>query len=738
MGGSGGGVTREAWMVTRPGAETYSLSWGYCLGLFAIERAIGPFGVVIVKTAMVMATFAIMASLARRRLRAGADVEGRAGTVAVAMAVLLGALVASQRLVVRPEVVVYLLLAACLWIVDTAGTRRTRWIWALPLLQLVWVNVHSTFVIGLGIVASWVGLAAVIAAVARFRGTQTTGQPDALARWTTSWSGGSGALLLGIAASMVSPYIDRVWAVPHRRLLAILPDASWRAGVLATAIATIVLLAVAFALAGPAGRWWRTRGEAPRRLLRAVRMPFILALVIAGWVALSLLTGQPGVGSRTRGSGADIERQAITELASPWWGPVSGSLTAVWWYRVLAVGVVVAMVAHWKHWTATRRESLWLLVTVAALALSSLAVRGLGMFGVVAVPVIARTLQDVFTRLRRTSPGRAIVVRAGAATVVALGSYYACLIITDRFWVFQGDSGRFGCSIDDRSIPVRAADLLVAIQDRGLRVRPFNSERTGSYLISRGLKVFIDSRAVGNVLPEYLAILGDPALFHAAAVRHRLNVALVDVDNLRLLIHVSGLEQWRMVHFDEQVAVFVRGEFAADLPSLIPEQAQERLLAQMRAALGPRRSADEPLHTPRLWERASFIGRHVSCAWALWSLGAPRAARGLLEDASILDPRRFDEWVLLGQAREVDGDLAGAAGAYDEAIHRAGGASTADWMTLCLSASVELRRGEPARAEARARQAAAIAPDRDEPRTIGLAAARAAGDPEAIAWWQSR
>lgn len=61
---------------------------------------------------------------------------------------------------VRPQLAGFCLLAVELLILECGRTRDRRWIWALPPLFAFWVNVHSTFALGLAVlamscVASW-------------------------------------------------------------------------------------------------------------------------------------------------------------------------------------------------------------------------------------------------------------------------------------------------------------------------------------------------------------------------------------------------------------------------------------------------------------------------------------------------------------------------------------------------------------------------------------------------------
>lgn len=62
---------------------------------------------------------------------------------------------------VRPQVFSFPLFAVCLWILyEYRDARRDR-LWLLPLLMLLWVNLHGAFVVGLGLVALFLACEAI-------------------------------------------------------------------------------------------------------------------------------------------------------------------------------------------------------------------------------------------------------------------------------------------------------------------------------------------------------------------------------------------------------------------------------------------------------------------------------------------------------------------------------------------------------------------------------------------------
>lgn len=124
-----------------PGREWVEPRWLYCLGL---AETCDRFGV---GAAVVAAALASIGAFAPVALAAPA---GRRAPPAIAAAVLtLAVLTARPRLTVRPEIVSYVGLALVYGIIERYRSRGGgRILLALPLVQVVWVNAHTLFVLG--------------------------------------------------------------------------------------------------------------------------------------------------------------------------------------------------------------------------------------------------------------------------------------------------------------------------------------------------------------------------------------------------------------------------------------------------------------------------------------------------------------------------------------------------------------------------------------------------------------
>ncbi|MDE2000990.1 MAG: hypothetical protein KGI60_00295 [Patescibacteria group bacterium] len=125
---------------TDPGFTTVNHHWGTGLIFYAVHQ-LGGFGALSILFILIsLATFLIFFLIAAR--------EGGYG-IAVPVAALVIPLIA-ERVEVRPEGFSYLFAAIFLWVLWNYHRHRirARWLFALPLLQVLWVNMHIYFFLG--------------------------------------------------------------------------------------------------------------------------------------------------------------------------------------------------------------------------------------------------------------------------------------------------------------------------------------------------------------------------------------------------------------------------------------------------------------------------------------------------------------------------------------------------------------------------------------------------------------
>jgi len=139
-----GAVPRvDPYTYTVPDARWIDMHWTFQLALHSLYQLGGHQAVRIGKGVCVLALLAVLGAVGWRRSRA-----------AVSALALGGMLVASaDRLIERPELVSFLLLAILLALLHRHGERRDRWVFAIIPVQLLWANLHGLFFVGIAVCA---------------------------------------------------------------------------------------------------------------------------------------------------------------------------------------------------------------------------------------------------------------------------------------------------------------------------------------------------------------------------------------------------------------------------------------------------------------------------------------------------------------------------------------------------------------------------------------------------------
>lgn len=188
---------------TAHGNEWIEVRWVYCVLCYAVWSAGGAALLILGHAAILAAGFVVLMAPYYRLAcsAAGCAVLG------------LGIAAALPRLVARPEAATYLLVAVFLIVLDAtlrrgeATARLGRAVWTLPLLQVVWCNTHTMFM--LGPVLAWLAAGCAAARwvwhglIHRERGVSAQ---SAAARTTGLLTA---VALLTTAACWVNPYFHR-------------------------------------------------------------------------------------------------------------------------------------------------------------------------------------------------------------------------------------------------------------------------------------------------------------------------------------------------------------------------------------------------------------------------------------------------------------------------------------------------------------------------------------------------
>jgi hypothetical protein len=134
--GSGRVPTENLLSFTYPHARDVNLAWLFQVVLALVHRAAGIPGTVLLKTAFVLGTWAILFRVAVRR---------GAAPVLAAFFLALAAWAAEPRFVERPHLVTFLGLALLLLAVERAEAGKPRMLWLMAPAGLVWANGNSCY-----------------------------------------------------------------------------------------------------------------------------------------------------------------------------------------------------------------------------------------------------------------------------------------------------------------------------------------------------------------------------------------------------------------------------------------------------------------------------------------------------------------------------------------------------------------------------------------------------------------
>jgi hypothetical protein len=133
----------DPYTFTAPGARWVDIHWLHQLGLYELFSLGGHAAVVAAKLVLVLAWVGLLAPIGRRRARPAVSVA--------ALGLML--VVSANRIMPRPELPTFALLAAVLLLLDRFERTGGRAVYGIVAIQLVWVNLHGLFAIGIALCA---------------------------------------------------------------------------------------------------------------------------------------------------------------------------------------------------------------------------------------------------------------------------------------------------------------------------------------------------------------------------------------------------------------------------------------------------------------------------------------------------------------------------------------------------------------------------------------------------------
>ncbi len=601
-------------------------------------------------------------------------------------------LVMSSRFDPRPEIASLLLMAAFLAVLFRAD-RSPRWFWLLPVLQVIWVNVHSLFVLGPIIVGCYLADRLARSLLG------TLPAPRSL-NW---WKHAAPACLLLLPACWLNPYGWRgVWfpaelfgkiAAPSNPYKAYVAEFMSLASMvqrqgLATAAANLYLRMATFLLlvlpwsilvpavweqAGPETRrrdrfWWALfLGGVTACALGAVGLPArdipgVLADVgrysPLGFLLLGVLSipfvarasrFSPmllGLGVLAMAGWCDFLRGHLYGTDVAWskaWGPAVGPVAGI-------LGAIVAMMA-----IVAGARPFFILLSVAFGMLGLMACRNLNLFGLAAGAVMTLNLGSWADALgAEATRHRAAGTRVATASLIVLLLVWLAAIPTDRFYELSGELRQFGWRERRFGYAHDAARFAgqPGMPDRAL---VYDIGQTGVYLYHNGpqRKLFMDSRLEVPSLATFREYIGVEQWLQQGDARwveavRRMGNPLILVgheENTDAVATLIAHPRWRCLYFDAVAAVFLHEGSVRQAASFPPVDFFTRFLENAAGPVGDPGAA--LVQAKHLSEIGSHLSRRPGSRWEdrapILLLGASHARKAV----SALG-RSAQAWTILG------------------------------------------------------------------------------------------
>lgn len=132
-------IWRDPFSFTRFGDPFVPFEYGSQILYALVYRAAGLPGITVLAGCLIGATYALMA---RMLLRRGVD------PLLVFLATAAGAILGFPHWMARPHLFSWVAIVLCLSLVEPA---RRRYLWAVPLLFLLWANIHGGWLYGVAL-----------------------------------------------------------------------------------------------------------------------------------------------------------------------------------------------------------------------------------------------------------------------------------------------------------------------------------------------------------------------------------------------------------------------------------------------------------------------------------------------------------------------------------------------------------------------------------------------------------
>jgi hypothetical protein len=255
--------TYDFFSFSKPGGEWFAWEWIWDAAFAGLQRVGGMAAVLFVSTLVICLSCALLYGITKDKSH---------NSIVSLFITLVAMCAASFHWLARPHIFTFLFVAIFYHLLDTGAGHRKRMLLGLPLMMVVWTNLHGGFIAGLLIIGAY-------AAGETLRFLCTAGEERA--------KSGSRAILYGqvlvacIAATFVNPYFYHL----HEHVIGYLSDGYQMAHIgefqsisfhhpLALFFEVLLILGVATA-------FWNL-----------LQRKFTAVFLLAGWAHLALISGR--------------------------------------------------------------------------------------------------------------------------------------------------------------------------------------------------------------------------------------------------------------------------------------------------------------------------------------------------------------------------------------------------------------------------------------------------------------
>ena len=138
----------DSFSWTRPGAPYFNQSWLAQFAFYVQWQIGGLTFLIISQTLLVVASYAALLKLAMQRAQ-HSQIDISRAQQSAALVLLIATLVSFDNWLLRPQTYAIPIFVAFVYALETYRRGQTRALWALPILMILWVNTHGSFVLGL-------------------------------------------------------------------------------------------------------------------------------------------------------------------------------------------------------------------------------------------------------------------------------------------------------------------------------------------------------------------------------------------------------------------------------------------------------------------------------------------------------------------------------------------------------------------------------------------------------------